>query len=164
MVGLGQERIACLYRKLSKEGAWLEGRLFTAVHCNNRELKQRRRRRQRERQKAVALDWQYENFAHASRFLYISVPSLLDYDVKLPNFTFYGGRGHKQRFFFLLCTLAQFIGIQLLKKSQKFDKLRAGIWATKFEAARIHFSLDVFAAVTVLLRPLKIDFIHLLKT
>ena len=105
-------------------GAWLEGRLFTAVNCNNRELKQRRRRRQRERQKAVALDWQNKNFAHASRSLYISLPSLLDYDVKLPNFTFYGGRGHKQRFFFLLWTLVQFIGIQLLKKSQKFDKLK----------------------------------------
>ena len=68
MVGLGQERIACLYRKLSKVGAGLEGRLFTAVNCNKRELKQRRRRRQRERQKAVALDWQNNNFAPASRF------------------------------------------------------------------------------------------------
>ena len=25
-------------------------------------------------------------------FLYISLPSLLDYGVKIPNFTFYGGR------------------------------------------------------------------------
>ena len=25
-------------------------------------------------------------------FLYISLPSLHDYDMKLPNFTFYGGR------------------------------------------------------------------------
>ena len=25
-------------------------------------------------------------------FLYISLPSLHDYDVKMPNFTFYGGR------------------------------------------------------------------------
>ena len=25
-------------------------------------------------------------------FLYISLPSLLDYDVKMPNFKFYGGR------------------------------------------------------------------------
>ena len=28
-------------------------------------------------------------------FLYISLPSLLDYHVKMPNFTFCGGRGHK---------------------------------------------------------------------
>ena len=139
MVGLGQERIAHLYRKLSKVGAWLEGRLFTAVHYNKRELKQRRRRRQRERQNAVALDWQNKNFADASRSLYISLPSLLDYDIKLLNFTFYGGRRHKQ-----------FIGIKLLKKSPKFDKIKiVGIKATKFEAARIHFSGDVCAAIAV---------------
>ena len=52
---------------------------------------------QRERHKPAALDWQNKNFARASRFLYISLPSLLDYDVKLPNFTFYGGRGHNQQ-------------------------------------------------------------------
>ena len=27
-------------------------------------------------------------------FLYVSLPSLHDYDVKLPNFTFYGGHEH----------------------------------------------------------------------
>ena len=32
------------------------------------------------------------NFARASRFLYISLPSLHDYDVKMPNCKFYGGR------------------------------------------------------------------------
>ena len=30
---------------------------------------------------------QYNRFA----FVYISLPSLHDYDVKIPNFTFYGG-------------------------------------------------------------------------
>ena len=30
---------------------------------------------------------QYNKFA----FVYISLPSLLDYDVTIPNFTFYGG-------------------------------------------------------------------------
>ena len=33
-------------------------------------------------------------------FLYISLPSLQDYDVKMPNFTFYGGREHKATVFF----------------------------------------------------------------
>ena len=33
-------------------------------------------------------------------FLYISLPSLQDYDVKMPNFTFYGGREHKTTVFF----------------------------------------------------------------
>ena len=30
-------------------------------------------------------------------FLCISLPSLHDYDVKFPNFTFYGGRERRQR-------------------------------------------------------------------
>ena len=33
--------------------------------------------------KAVGLDWQNNNFARASRILYISLPSLHDYDVKI---------------------------------------------------------------------------------
>ena len=36
----------------------------------------------------------YNNFARASRFLYISLPSLHDYGVKVPNFTFCGEREH----------------------------------------------------------------------
>ena len=35
---------------------------------------------------------QHNNFAHASHFFYISLPFLHEYDVKLPNFTFYGRR------------------------------------------------------------------------
>ena len=42
------------------------------------EIKQRRRRRQRERQKS-------DRFTLAK----LSFPSLHDYDVKMPNFTFY---------------------------------------------------------------------------
>ena len=38
--------------------------------------------------KAIGLDWQNNNFARASHFMYISLPSLHDYDVKMPNFTF----------------------------------------------------------------------------
>ena len=40
----------------------------------------------------LALDQQNNNglFVRASRFLYISLPSLHNYDVKLPNFTSYG--------------------------------------------------------------------------
>ena len=40
----------------------------------------------------LALDQKNNNglFVRASRFLYISLPSLHDYDVKLPNFTSYG--------------------------------------------------------------------------
>ena len=38
--------------------------------------------------KAIGLDWQNNNFAHALLFLYISLPSLHDYDLKMPNFVF----------------------------------------------------------------------------
>ena len=54
-------------------------------------LKQRRRRRQRERQKKVTgLAQQNNNFIPASCFFvhfFKSLPSLHDYDVKMPNFT-----------------------------------------------------------------------------
>ena len=64
--------------------------------CNNRELRQRRRWRQREQQKRFSLA--NSSSARASRlFLYISLTSLHDYDVKIPNFMFYGGREHKTR-------------------------------------------------------------------
>ena len=46
---------------------------------SNREFKMPRRRQQRERQNMMG-------------FLCISLPSLHDYDGKMPNFAFYGGR------------------------------------------------------------------------
>ena len=58
---------------------------------NKRDLKIPRRRRQRELQKSNRFDKQNKNFARASRFLYISLPALHNYDVKLPNLTFYVG-------------------------------------------------------------------------
>ena len=55
----------------------------------NRDLKMRRR--QRERQKRIKISKTTTlHVDHA--FLYISLPSQHDYDVKIPNFTFYGGR------------------------------------------------------------------------
>ena len=50
------------------------------------ELKERRRRRQPGRQKSNRFITQNNNFARASRFLYISSPSLHDYDVKIESF------------------------------------------------------------------------------
>ena len=50
--------------------------------------------------KAIGLDWENNNFARASRFLYISLPSLHDYNVKVPNFTFCRGRENKTTTFF----------------------------------------------------------------
>ena len=42
------------------------------------------------------------NFARTSHFLYISSSPMHDYDVKLPNFTFCGGREHKTTSLFFL--------------------------------------------------------------
>ena len=42
-----------------------------------------------------------ENGKKSIAFLYIPLPSLHDYDVKLPNFTFCGGREHKITIFVL---------------------------------------------------------------
>ena len=49
-------------------------------------------RRQRERLKSSWFLKQNNDFAPASRFLVVSLPSLHDYGVKMPIFTFYGGR------------------------------------------------------------------------
>ena len=77
--------------------------------------------------------------------LYISLPSLHDYDVK-----FYGGRKQATTNLFLSLNLSA-----VLKKATpgKFAYTchfqQIGINATKIEKAGIHFKTDVFAAVTV---------------
>ena len=50
--------------------------------------------------KVVGLDKQKNNFVRASRFFYAALPSLYDYDVKLPNFTFFWRPKHKTTIFF----------------------------------------------------------------
>ena len=59
-------------------------------------------------------------------FLYISLPSLHDYDVKMPNFLFFS--------FFPFSTPEKFANIWRIK--------RVGIGAMKFETTRIHFLGD----------------------
>jgi len=49
--------------------------------------------------KLVGLDWQNNIFVRASCFLYITQPSLHDYNVKVPNFTFCRGQEHKTTIF-----------------------------------------------------------------
>ena len=51
---------------------------------------------------------------HAS--LFISLPSLNDYDVKMPNFTFCGGCENKTTFFSFSCTSIQSFRTQLQEK------------------------------------------------
>ena len=82
-------------------------------------------------------------------FLYISLPSLHDYDVNLPNFTFCQGREHKATtFFFFSWTSIQSLRIQLQKKDYIWRIEWDGISATEVESARIHFlKSGVFVAV-----------------
>ena len=111
----------------------------------NREFTQRRRRQQRERLKSKI-------FRQAKQHLctYISLPSLHDYNVELPNFTFCRGREQKKQLSFSLpelwCSPLEFI-------SKKFANIwrteRDGITAIQFEAAQIHLLNDVFVAVVV---------------
>ena len=80
-------------------------------------------------------------------FLYISLPSLHEYDVKMPNFTFCRGREHNTTtFFFFSCTSIQSFRIQPRKKTANIWRIeREGIIinATKFEAVRLYFLSDV---------------------
>ena len=43
--------------------------------------------RERQKKKTIGLNWQINNFARASRFLYISLQSLHDYHVKVAHFS-----------------------------------------------------------------------------
>ena len=67
--------------------------------------------------------------------MYISLPSLQDYDVT----TLTQDNDFKIRS----------LWIQLLKKAPTFDKISFGIRAMKFEPVRIHSLGDVFVAVAV---------------
>ena len=65
-------------------------------------------------------------------FLYISLPSVHDYDVKLSNFTFFGGREHKTTsFFFFSWTLMQYFRIQLQKNLPTFDEMNDKVWSSE---------------------------------
>ena len=72
----------------------------------------------------------YNNFARASCFLYISLPSLHDYDMKVP---FYGGRKHNTATFFFFSWTS----------IQSLDELN------ERKSSRIHFLSDVFVAVAI---------------
>ena len=84
-------------------------------------------------------------------FLYISLPSLHDYDVKMPNCKFCGGRKQATTNLFLS---ALNLGVVLKKSTPgKFAYTchfqRIGIKPTRIEKTGIHFKTDVFAAVAV---------------
>ena len=70
--------------------------------------------------KAIGLDRQNSNFVRASLFLYISLPSLHDYNVKVPKFTFCRRREHN--FLFLFLNFDTVLQNSTLKKLPTFDE------------------------------------------
>ena len=82
-------------------------------------------------------------------FFYISLPSLHDYYVKVPNFTFCRGREQKNDFLFLFLFDTVFYNSTPEKFGSIWRIQRVGISAIKFEVARIHFLSGVFIAVAV---------------
>ena len=80
-------------------------------------------------------------------FLYISLPFVPDYDVKLPNFTFSGGRIRPRRNFIIFLNLNMVLrnstpgGFAYIWRTKW-----VGIIAIKTERTQIQFWSDVFAA------------------
>ena len=118
-----------------QKNAKARGKGWKRLHCSSRfaqsdraikELKQWRRRRQRERQKSNRFRLAKQQHLHVHHaFLCISFPSLHDYNVKMPNFTFWRGRENtRQRlsysFLELRYSLSEF---KWLKKLPTFDEL-----------------------------------------
>ena len=100
--------------------------------------------------KATALLDKKTNLHVHHTFLSNSLPSLHDYDVKMPYFTFSGGR--KQATTNFLCFSKLKYGPQETN-SGTFAHIwhfqQFGINAKNFEKTRIYFNSDVFAAVAV---------------
>ena len=81
-------------------------------------------RGRQERKKTKSLYKQKQNFALASRLLVHFLPFLHDYDVKLPNFAFYGlCKQATTKFYFSFWTCKWSLGIQLQEDSPTFDKV-----------------------------------------
>ena len=73
-------------------------------------------------------------------FLYISLPSLHHYDVKITNFTFYGGRKQPtHKFSFSFWTWIWLVRILLKKSSLAFDKVNEG-WVMGIELKERKFT------------------------
>ena len=87
----------------------------------SRDLTKPRQRRQRERQKTISLMSKTTALHVHYAFLYISLPSLHNYDVKCPNFKFTWERERQGDKFYPLCpNLSAFPSLQLQPKSPFF--------------------------------------------
>ena len=92
--------------------------------CTNRKSRRTHIRDFKIQRKKHSFKKPSNNFARASHFLYISLPFLHEYNVKMPNFAFPGE--HKQattKFYFSFGTWIWSLGIQLQKGLLTFDKV-----------------------------------------
>ena len=88
-------------------------------------------------------------------FLYISLPSLHDYDVELLSFTFSGGREQTQdndSLFIIIIIILNLDTVFYNSTSEKLTNIRwqierRGIRTIDFDTAWIHSLRDVFATV-----------------
>ena len=138
-ISVGKKTVAFPWSQLHGNYCPIVGRLSNYDGYNNENGK-----------KAVGLDWQNNNFARASHLFvhfFAFTPRL---QRKMPNFTFFAGREHKTTtyFFFSWTSIAlQNSTPETIANIWRIE--RDGINAIEFEAARIHFLRDVFAAVAV---------------
>ena len=132
------------FRMLSAGAIQFTLRKFCFWQCivNNRKFKMERRR---ESKKCNSLTRQNNNFARASLFFVHSFPSLHDYHVKMPNFTFCGGRKQAMTKFSFSLWSCNWIWLIETTAPEEF----ACIWHLTIESEKmwIHFSCDVFVAV-----------------
>ena len=84
-------------------------------------------------------------------FLYISLPTLHEYDAKMPIFTFCGGREHNTTTFFFFSWTPVHGPLEFSpgKTANNWRIEGEGISATKFEAVQRYLLTDVFVAVAV---------------
>ena len=128
---------------------------YLAPYVAIRDFKMPWRRRQRERQKSNRSKRQNNNAAHASRFLYISSPSLHDYDRKMLNFTFCGGRKQSTVTWNFLSLSELQLNMVLRDSAQKefaciWQSKWVGVIAREIEKTKIHSVLSgVFVAAAV---------------
>ena len=74
--------------------------------------------------KHISWNKQNNNFTHDHTLLYISLPSLHDSNMKIPDVTLCGEHKHKEKTLFSFSwSLIQSFRIQLQKNLPKFDKL-----------------------------------------
>ena len=83
-------------------------------------------------------------------FLYISLPSLHDCDVKFPQVTFHGGRKHREDYKFLFLPL-NLVAVPKNSIPGKFTYIRLRFYASRKNRyqQRSLLNSDVFAAVAI---------------